>query len=188
MTSFDVLLGGLELLCAQKRGAVIAIGGFGGSGKSTLANGLVDALRASVVQADDFYVPTVGHADLERIRAQVLQPLSLDRTARYQRFDWTMMQLADWREVPPGGPVIIEGVMVLSSKLLPYYDFTIWVDCPQDLAFQRGVTRDRDEYGVDTRQQWLDLWIPLEKSYADTQRPMELADFVLNNADGLAAS
>ena len=108
-SSFELLLIRLQTLCAEKRDAMIAIGGFGGSGKSTLANRLVEKIDASIVQTDDFYVPDLGHADLGRLRTEVLHPLSLGRTARYRRFDWTRSRLGAWHEVRP--------VVLSSSKV-----------------------------------------------------------------------
>jgi uridine kinase len=157
----------------------MAIGGFGGSGKSTLAGQLRDELGATVVPVDDFYVPRLGHADLERLRSQVLEPLSQSKPAQYQRFDWHEQRLMEWCDVHADGPVVVEGVMVISRQLLDYYDFTIWIDCPQDVAFQRGLARDRTEYGAETLSQWTDVWMPSERDYAEQHRPMELADFVI---------
>jgi uridine kinase len=173
------LLTRLRHLCARKRTPVIAIGGFGGSGKSTLADELRDELGASVVRSEDFYVPDLGYADLERLRSQVLEPLSQSKPARYQRFDWQEERLMEWRDVSADGTVIVEGVMVISRQLLDYYDCRIWIDCPQDVAFQRGLARDRTEYGAETLTQWTDVWMPSEREYVEQQRPMEIADFVI---------
>jgi uridine kinase len=167
--------------CALNPRAVIGIGGFGGSGKSTLARRLQEALPiTSVVAADDFYRPDLGHADLDRLRREVLEPLHARRAVRYQRFDWDSARMADWLDVDCSGMVIVEGVMVLSSALMSYFDFTIWADCLQEVAAERGIARDIREYGVETSSVWHSVWIPQERAYVERHRPANLADFIMS--------
>jgi uridine kinase len=140
------LVAQLHEACAVGPDIIIGIGGFGGSGKSTLARILQERLPiSSVLTGDDFYRPDLGHADLVRLRQEVLEPLRTGRAARDQRFDWGTSRLTDCLDVDGSGAVIVEGVIVLSPELMDYFDFTIWVDCPQDAAAHRGIARDLSE-------------------------------------------
>jgi uridine kinase len=51
------------------------------------------------------------------------------RDGRYQAYDWGTDTMGDWRIVPTGGVVIIEGVMSIRNEIRHYYDYTIWVTC-----------------------------------------------------------
>ena len=65
------------------------IDGFGGSGKTTVARFLKEHLEnAVIVEMDDFYSPALHRADYNRVKEQVLQPLTNNLVAAYQRYDW----------------------------------------------------------------------------------------------------
>jgi len=103
---------------------LIAIDGHSASGKSSIARALHQVHPAStLVHTDDFYRPLPAHMrngldaaggyhlyyDWQRLDAQVLRPLKNGRPARYQRYDWSTNDLAEWIIVLPTGLVIIEG-------------------------------------------------------------------------------
>ena len=157
---------------------MIAIDGRGGSGKSTLAEQLKQNLEnVTIVHLDDFAYP---ETDRDRLLKQVILPLQADKTANYQRFDWGTKQLAEWHEIVPGGIVIIEGVSTLHDILNNYYDFRIWIECPAEVGFKRGLNRDENEYKVDTTNDWINKWMPEEKKYVETHKPQDKADYIIN--------
>ena len=102
----------------------MAIDGAGGSGKTTLAQELAVATGAIVVHGDDFYrvmgievraslTPEEGYrrnGDWQRLRAQLLAPLSRGVTANYQVYDWERNALGGWVRVEARGIILIEGV------------------------------------------------------------------------------
>lgn len=156
---------------------IVAIDGFGGSGKSRLASELASVLEnTAVVHTDDFARPNVPGWEWERMRNQVLTPLSRDEPSRYQRYDWDSDQLAEWRELPVGGTLIVEGVSSMRDELGQYWDFAIWVEAPFDVRLKRGAGRD----GKDMRSQWTDVWMPQEQRYFDAQRPDKKADLIVD--------
>jgi uridine kinase len=160
---------------------LMGIDGLGGSGKTTLAESLKETLAgASIVQLDDFYLPDLGRADRDRVLKQVLVPLENDADAKYQIFDWRSNALKDWRTIHPGGMVIIEGVSALHSDFADKYDFRIWIHCPPETGFKRGVERDKIRDGVDNTDKWLDIWMPQEKAYVESQEPYLRANYVLD--------
>lgn len=157
---------------------LIAIDGRGGSGKSTLATQLSELLpESSIVHIDDFDYP---RTDRQRLIDQVLFPLKNNQTARYQRYDSKTKKLAEWHEIMPGGIVIVEGVSTLHDILFQHFDYKIWIEYPADLGYQRGLERDRNIYKVDTKDEWLNVWLPSEKKYIEEQQPQKKADYIFN--------
>lgn len=162
------------------RTLLVAIDGRGGSGKSTLANKLKESLEnVAVVHLDDFAYP-MGGADRQRLLDQVILPLKENKVAKYQKRDFKTKELTTWHEIQPGGIVIIEGVITLHDLLEKYYDFKIWIECPAELGFQRGLKRDKEEYGVDTEKDWKENWLPEEEKAIEEQQPQKKADFIVD--------
>lgn len=155
---------------------IVAIDGFGGSGKSTLAKELRNILgqESEIVHLDDFNYPP----DRKRFLEQVILPLKQEQSSKYQRYDWNNKALADWKEIKPGGILIIEGITALHSELIKNYNLTIWISMDKYKAHERGINRDLNEYKVDTTQQWKNEWIPMEKEYFDSIKPQSNADII----------
>lgn len=169
------LLEKLSLL--NKETPLIAIDGRGGSGKSTLADLLHKQFpKSTIVHLDDFAYP---NTDRERLLEQVIKPLKSNMPTKYQRYDWGTKQLAEWYEIQPGQMVIIEGVSTFHELLNSYYDFRIWLECSAEVGFQRGLKRDLSEHKVDTKDKWLNEWMPEEKKYINEQKPQDKTDFTI---------
>lgn len=180
----------LQGLSPKQSTLLIAIDGCGGSGKSTLAKVLsMNLNNVTIVQMDDFYLPSsyisnkeskeneIGFIfDWQRLKNQVLVPLSENVPAKYQIYDWHADILSKWRTIEIGGIVIIEGVYSTRRELANFYDFRIWVECPRSIRLDRGIARD----GEAARNRWEKVWMPLEDKYIDAYRPQENADLVVN--------
>lgn len=180
MTIDSTLIGKIKNVSQKSATKLIAIDGFGGAGKSTFAKKLVEELPgAKILQLDDFYAPGLGAADRKRLLEEVLIPLSKNETAKYREYLWATDTYSDWKEIEPGGILIVEGVFSLHSELFPYYDFTIWIEFPQEKGFTRAVKRDLDAHNVDNTKLWQDIWMPLEKEYKETEKPFERASIIL---------
>jgi uridine kinase len=157
----------------------VGIDGFGGAGKSSLADDIATAVvRASVVRVDDFWGPSIPEWDWTRFDRQVLRPLLAGRAARYQVWDWDADVGAEWREIPVGRVVVVEGVSSTRSELAIPWDLTIWVDAPREVRLQRALERD----GPALMSRWLDDWIPSEEAYAARERPAERVDLIVRGA------
>ncbi|WP_160723775.1 uridine kinase family protein [Bacillus sp. USDA818B3_A] len=168
---------------------LIGIDGCGGAGKSTLAKVLSEKWpNVTVVHMDDFYFPSkqkinkppaqkpIGaDCDWKRVLAQVIEPISKGKQARYQRYDWNTDQLAEWHDVPAGEIVIIEGVYSTRMELANYYDFTIWIDCLRETRLDRGLARD----GEEARDMWENNWMIAEDYYLEKHRPQDRANLVI---------
>lgn len=173
----------ISTLPRKHQSLLVAIDGRGGSGKSTLAKRLkTKLLDATIVNLDDFAYP---ETDRQRLLEQVIFPLEQNKTARYQRFDWGTKQLAEWHEIEPGGIVVIEGVSTLHDMLYEHFDYKIWIECPAEVGFERGLKRDIDVYKVDTKDEWVNRWMPEEKKYVEEQHPREKANYVFDGTKEL---
>lgn len=168
----------LITLLTNKQPVLLAIGGYGGSGKTTLAGEIQSEFPGSaIITLDDFAIPG-GGSDRKRTLSQVLLPLSENKVARYQRFDWQEQALTEWREVKPDGLIIIEGVSVLGEDFNSYYDVRIWIDCPLELASKRGKERDRKLYGDKHDRMWEEVWMKEDHEYGNTE-PWKRADLIV---------
>lgn len=167
--------------------ALVGIDGPGGSGKSTLAAALASAIgSAVVVHGDDFHLPSADRPDgtaavgaqfdLDRLLRQVVLPAATGGPIRYQRYDWGRDELAEWIRVPPGVPVVVEGVYCTELRLRDHYDFRIFCVADREARLRRGLARD----GEAARSRWLDNWMPGEDRYLAAQRPDRAADVVLD--------
>jgi uridine kinase len=141
------LIARLHALPRRRLTLLVGVDGPARAGKTSFTRSLV-ALDPGldVIQMDDFGLlaadrpaagdpdaaeRVAGDLDWRRLRSSVLLPLSRDQPARYQRYDPTSDTMAEWRMVPVGGIVIVEGRYACMKALTTFYDFRIWVDSPR---------------------------------------------------------
>ena len=156
----------------------IGVDGLGGSGKSSLARRLAQALPGSVVvPTDDFADPDAPSWAIERFIVEVLRPLAAGRAARYRRWPYGSDRALAPATVPPGVPVIVEGVSAIDARLPVPWDLTVWVEAPPEVRHRRILDRDPPEL----LEVWRRSWWPSEEAYAAAQRPWARADVL---ADG----
>ena len=168
----------LDLIAAAepKRGfRFVGIGGRGGAGKSTLAACIPDS---QIVATDEFW--DGDGFDLDRLRAEVFEPLLAGRTARYDGWDWEARRPGGARIVEPRGVVVVEGVCALHRMFRDAYDVRVWVDASYDVRLQRGVARD----GEAARRTWVEHWMPMEERYVERDDPVSCADVILDGTFG----
>ncbi|HZU15617.1 MAG TPA: uridine kinase [Candidatus Dormibacteraeota bacterium] len=188
------LLARIHALPRRRLTLMIGVDGPRGAGKTTFTRALA-ALDPGldVVQMDDFWLPrgqrrqergeapvheVAADVDWRRLRAHVLMPLSRDQPARYQRYDWTRDSLAEWRMVPVGGILIVEGLYACSRPLAGFYDFKIWVEAPLEVRRSRGPGRDGEG-----EERWHRLLA--EDAYLAAQDPAARADLRVDGSGSL---
>lgn len=90
---------------------LVAVDGHAGSGKSTFAARLAAALGgAPVLHLDDLATHEELFGWVDRLREQVLLPLSRGEEARYAPYDWTERRFGPVRTLEPAPVVLVEGV------------------------------------------------------------------------------
>ena len=151
----------------------VGIGGRGGAGKSTLARQIPGA---QIVGTDEFW--DGDGFDLDRLRAEVFEPLVTGCAARYASWDWAARRAGGERTVSPHGIVVVEGVCALHRIFRNDYDVRAWVEAPYDVRLARGVARD----GEAARQTWVERWMPSEERYVERDDPIACADVLVDGS------
>ena len=116
--------------------------------------------------------------DLQRLRADVFEPLLAGRAARYAAWDWRARRPGGTLTVIPTGTVVVEGVCALHRMFRDDYDVRVWVDAPADVRLARGVARD----GEEARSTWVEKWMPMEDGYVARDDPVSCADVVIDGS------
>jgi uridine kinase len=161
---------------------LVGVDGPAGSGKSVFAERLGAALSATIVCLDDL-TPAWSGPDKEAaiLVERVLRPLALGGHARYQRFDWVRNEYVEWRAVPRGPTLLVEGVGSGSRIVRPYLSMLIWVEAPTALRLTRGLERDGEVY----RPQW-DRWREREDRLFRLEETRECAEIRVDGAPTVA--
>ena len=161
---------------------LIGMDGMCGSGKTTLADRLGQILQIPVFHMDDYYLPfqeraadwknvCAGNMDLSRLEREVLLPLSRGQAVRTFRYNCRKDKMTeDNREA--AAFAIVEGTYSLHPRVRSYFDLTFFLSVADRLQKSRLETREGTNY-----QNFLDLWIPMEKHYFQELDPEENADF-----------
>ena len=171
----------------------VAVDGPDTAGKTTLADELALALsgvrptiRASV---DDYIrpleptVPAAGYFDdnfdLPALITGLLIPLGPDGDRNYRAADGTT------DISPPNAVLLVDGVFLLQSALLPYWDIGIYLHINEAEMLRRGVLRDHTDYGsLDAvRQQFETQYIPGWRTYQTQHNPSAAATVTIDHQD-----
>ncbi|MCW2581018.1 MAG: Uridine kinase [Blastococcus sp.] len=137
-------LGGTRLVCVD---------GPAGSGKTTFAGKLAEALGPGVVvvHMDDLYEGWTLSGSVERLTADVLEPLAERRPGAYRPYDWAAGRFGpDVVDVPPAPVLIVEGCGSGRRVLDRWMSLLIWVEAPAAVRLARGLSRD----GIEVEGHW----------------------------------
>jgi uridine kinase len=182
----EELISKIEALKTTKdRLIIIAISGYCGSGKSMLAHYLKWRLKeAEVVSIDDFIIGPPDQRssewdtfDRDRLKNDILKVVRPNKPIRYLQYQsgiYASHRPGKTRTIVPQKYLIIEGCSVIQPSLMHYYDFSIWIDCPFDLAIERAKERDRMQ-GMDNDKLWDEVWEPNDIDFFSKYSPDKLA-------------
>jgi uridine kinase len=157
-------MNGSEARSRQVSPLVLGIGGCSGSGKTTLARELATQLDATLFPLDLYYRDlsqfpldardklNFDHPDsleseliIEHVRA-----LAAGQDIQRPVYDFkTHSRVAGvFDPVSPRSVVIVEGILALHyAELLPLYNFSIYVNAPNEVCLNRRIYRDMRERG-----------------------------------------
>lgn len=187
----------------------IAIDGPDAAGKTTLAQELILPLQAygrSVIRAsiDGFHnsarirhkrgstSPEGYYHDSFNYQALIdslLAPLGPSGSRQYLSavFDYrTHSELQIPIQVAKANAVLLfDGVFLLRSELMQYWDFTIFVEAAFENTLARAEQRDAVLFGSveEVRRRYEQRYIPGQKLYFDEYQPKERAKVVVDNND-----
>jgi len=189
------LLARLHALPRRRLTLMVAVDGRAAAGKTTFTR----ALRAldpglDVIEMGDFALPAAERlgerveaagrvaagVDWRRVRSNVLLPLSRDQVARYRRYDAATDAMAEWRIVPVGGIVIVEGRYSCVKALTTFYDFRIWVECPLEIRRRRLLRENGSASLMDCD------WLSAEEAYVEAQNPAASAHLRVDGSGAIA--
>jgi uridine kinase len=159
---------------------IVGIDGPSGSGKSHLARRLAEALKAPIVEIDDFVSWDNFAGWWPRFDTSVLTPLLSGQDARYQARDWTDWyggRLGEWKTVLWSPTVIIEGVTCTRRETIGRLAYAIWVEAPAPLRRERGLARDRSFPGAE--QLW-QRWMAEEERFFASDGTRDRADLIID--------
>jgi uridine kinase len=166
-----------------QRPIIIGIAGCSGSGKTTLARELSHQLSATLFPLDLYYRDLSQFPLDERDKRNFDHPDSLEselfiahirslaegKTIQRPIYDFsTHSRVADaFEPIAPTNYVLVEGILALHySELPPLYDFSIYVDAPNEVCLNRRIYRDMRERGR-TEQSVRDQFHATAKPMAD---------------------
>lgn len=156
---------------------ILLIDGRSGSGKTELAAALLAAVpTAQVLHLDDVYRGWGGLAEASRALPTIL------REHRWQRWDWATSTLAEWHELDPALPLIVEGSGALTRETCQLADLAVWVEHPTASRKSRALTREPA-----FAAHW-DEWAAQEDEHERLENPSALADLTVAGSDVVAAA
>jgi uridine kinase len=153
-----------ETTSTAHRPVLIGIAGCSGSGKTTLARELANQLNATLFPLDLYYRDlsqfpldqrdkrNFDHPDsLEsELFIEHIRSLAAGQTIQRPVYDFaTHSRVAGaFEPVKPAKYVLVEGILALHyPDLHPLYDFSVYVDAPNEVCLNRRIYRDMRERG-----------------------------------------
>lgn len=159
----------------------LLIDGRSGSGKTELARALVTELpHVQLVRLDDVYP---GWSGLQEGSDYVREHVLAAPVPRWQRWDWTAGERAEWHDVDPARPIVIEGCGALSRANRELATSGVWVALDAETRKRRALNRDGAAYAP----HW-DAWAAQEQEFIERENPARLADIVIDGAAPVPAA
>ena len=145
---------------------IIGITGGTGSGKTTIVNeviNLFDASEICLLSSDSYYKNNASLDFNQRDKLNYDIPEAIDFDLLNKHIDLlkqeiniyvpnycftTHLRLEKTTVVEPKKILIIEGILILTNKTLrDSINYSVFLDCPRDVRFQRRLHRDIKERG-----------------------------------------
>ena len=145
---------------------IIGITGGTGSGKTTIVNeviNLFDASKICLLSSDSYYKNNASLDFNQRDKLNYDIPEAIDFDLLNKHIDLlkqeinikvpnycftTHLRLEKTTVVEPKKILIIEGILILTNKTLrDSINYSVFLDCPRDVRFQRRLDRDIKERG-----------------------------------------
>ena len=183
----------------------VAIDGVDGAGKTHFADALGEELSgrgAHVIRAsaDGFLnPPRTRHRrgrdspegyyrdsfDYGRMCRLLLDPLSPRGNGEYIRAVYDVRREREVRLLPELAPddaiLIVDGIFTHRDELIRYWDYSVWLEVPFDIAIPRGAGRGSGDPNPDSPKNR--RYIDGQRLYMAECRPQTRAKLVIDNTD-----
>ena len=145
---------------------IVGITGGTGSGKTTIineVNKLFDSSDICLLSSDSYYKNNTNLDFSQRDKLNYDTPEAIDFNLLNKHIDLlkqgininvpnycftTHLRLKNSTVLEPKKMLIIEGILILTDKnLRDSIDYSVFLDCPRDVRFQRRLERDIKERG-----------------------------------------
>ena len=192
MSYADRDLAAIKLLLSNRkvdRAMRVAIDGHSAAGKSTLASYIQASFQAvTIIPTDGFYRVMPQHErellsaadgyrkyyDWERLRDQVLQPLSEGKDVLYRKYNWSRNELGDVVQARNAGIILVDGCYSARPELRGYFDQVILVKAPHDRRM--ATQRARGD-----AWEWVERWDAAERLYLEMHDPANAGAIVIGS-------
>ncbi len=153
-----------EQLTLPRKPTILGVAGCSGSGKTTLARELATQLNATLFPLDFYYrdlsqfpldsrhKQNFDHPDSLESELFIAHIRTLKEGSPIERpiydFKTHSRVHGSFDVISPNDVVIVEGIMALHwTELCSVYDFSVYVDAPDDICLARRIYRDKRERG-----------------------------------------
>jgi len=181
-----------------------ALSGIEASGKSVVAGriavGLQQAgLRVAPIALDPWHQPaSVRFAEhdpaatfyrnafrFEELFERLVEPLRRDRAIELEArlldlpADATYAHTYRYENVDV---ILLEGIFLLRRDLRPRYDWSLWIECPLEVALARALRRNQEGKALEQlRADYERIYFPARRLHLALDEPAAHADLVLEN-------
>ena len=172
---------------------IIGVCGGSGSGKTTLARELARELgsgQTSIISFDSYYHDLAHLTTEQRAAVNYDAPDSLDVDLLTDHLDAlrrgagiavpvydfaTHTRSGDVDLIEASDFVIIEGILLFAfAEIRDLLDYLVYLDCPDDIRFQRRLVRDVNERGRtpdSVAEQWDTTVAPMHRLHVEPYAP-----------------
>ena len=182
----ELLKGRIEALKQVHHPLLVALDGGSAAGKSTLGAALAQAVAATLIHMDDFFLPPElrtkarfsqpgGNVHYERVKAEVLEPLAAGKSAEYGVFDCSKMAVGQTARAEARDVIIVEGAYALHPELREFFHLKVLVTVDPEVQKERILRRN----GAQMLRRFLEEWIPLEQTYFEACAVKDCCDIIL---------
>ena len=169
MTALEQMCAALSPLAGGGGRVLAALDGPCASGKTTLAGQAARQLGCRLAQPG-------GNVDWERVRDQVLAPLSRGEPARFSPYRCHTGAYGPPVSLSPAPLVLVEGVYALHPALRDFYRLRIFLEATWPVRRARLLDRG----GPELLARFQGEWVPLEDRYFQACRVRDCCQLVLS--------
>lgn len=188
MSETKTLIQKIKTLAEQKPNVTVAISGFGGAGKSYLTQKLQAYFSIQDQQTiciDNLYGPNPNGPDIFdqtdwQLLDSILKDVKQSKALNYvgKSFEGEAIPI---KAILPK-VLIVEGIRLLQPRFMPYFDISVWIDCPHSLALARAKQRDAVQgETVENIRRWDTDWGPKDALYFERYQPKKLASVIFTD-------